>query len=138
MATINSNNTHLAIDGVDVSGYWTGSVEPEETMDTEDITSGAGVTHIQRAGKLKDNKIKFVVGYDDTDLGVYLSKMQVGTYTVLYGPEGNTTGKPKFECSMILKGVKGPAPGVDKVKVVFELEFEGAAAPTAELHTDTF
>lgn len=138
MATINKNDVYLGIDGVDVSGYWTGSVEPESTMDTEDITSGAGATHIQRAGKLKDNKIKFTIGYDDTDLGTYLGKMQPGTYTVTHGPEGNDPGKPKFECLMILKSLKGPAPGIDKVKMVFELEFEGAAAPTAELHTDTF
>lgn len=131
MPTLSSNNVYLALDGVDVSGYWTGQINKSGTTATQDITAGAGATHVQRAPGLSDNNLSFAIVYDTADLATYRAKLvQASQYTVTYGPESNTAGKPKFECDMILTGVDGPNPTIDKTKVMFEVSFEAADAPT--------
>lgn len=134
MATLASNNAFLSIGGTDVSGYWTDAVGLSETNSSVDITAGAGATHVERAPGLNDTSISFSVVYDTADIAVYRASLIRGTvYTVIYGPEGSTTGKPKFECSMILTEKAGPNTTIVKDKVMFELSFEGAAAPTATI-----
>lgn len=140
MAALNSNNAYLQWDGVRLDGYWTGEVNKDESVSTVDITSGSNATHTQRSSGLKDNSVSFNVIYDDTDLADYVGKLKSGTKaTLVFGPEGNAVGKPKFECVMILSSVAGPKPTVEKAMIMFELSFEGAAAPTATIpNGDTF
>lgn len=140
MATLNGNNVYLSWDGVDISGYWTGEVSKDESVNTVDTTAGSGATHTQRAAGLLDNSLSFSVVYDDADLADYVSKLVSGTKaTLIYGPENNTVGKPKFECVMILQSVSGPSVSIEKNMVSFDLSFEGAAAPTASIgNGDTF
>ena len=84
--------------------------------------------------------MSFNIVYDDTDLATYVGGLKSGTKaTLVFGPEGNATGKPKFECTMILSSVTGPSPTVSKGMVMFELSFDGAGAPTATIpNGDTF
>lgn len=140
MATLNGNNVYLSFDGTQLDGYWTGEVSKSSSINTVDITAGSGATHIERAGGLKDNTLGFNIVYDDADLATYVGKLAIGTKaTLVFGPEGSASGKPKFECSMILQDVTGPQPSVEKGMVMFELSFEGAAAPTATIEGgDTF
>jgi len=140
MATLNGNNVYLSWDGVQIDGYWTGDVSKDESVSTVDITAGSGATHVERASGLLDNSMSFSIVYDDADLATYVGKLESGTKaTLIFGPEGNTAGKPKFECVMILSSVTGPSPSVAKGMVMFELSFEGAAAPTASIaNGDTF
>jgi len=140
MATLNSNNVYLSWDGTRIDGYWTGEVSKSETVNTVDVTAGSGATHIERASGLLDNSLSFNIVYDDANLAAYVGKLKAGTKaTLIFGPESNTAGKPKFECSMILQDVTGPQPTIDKGMVMFELSFEGAAAPTATIaNGDTF
>lgn len=130
MATSNTNGAYLAFGSKNLSGYWTDEISFEQSTDTEDTTAGAGATHVQRAAKLIDTSMSFMVVYDATDLATYRSALVVGTTDVLvWGPEGSGAGKPKFEGSMILTSVSGPSQSIDKSKMMFELQFEQAAAP---------
>lgn len=134
MATLNGNNAYLAFAGIDLSGYFTDQIDKTVSNETQEITAGSGATHVERAPGLNDNTISFSVVYDAATLSTYRSALITGTEgTVVFGPEGQVVGKPKFECSMILKEVKGPNPTIDKQKVMFELSFDGAAAPTATI-----
>lgn len=134
MATLNGNNGYLSFTGVNLSGYFTDQIDKTVSNATQEITAGAGETHVERAAGLNDDTISFAVVYDLDNLSSYRSALIIGTTGVLtYGPEGQVVGKPKFECSMILKEVKGPNITIDKQKVMFELSFDSAAAPTATI-----
>lgn len=133
MATYNGNDVYLEWDGVDISGYWTGEVNENISVNTQEITAGAGVDHVQRAIGLIDRTMTFTVTYDDTDLGTYKSKLVEGTKaTLIYGPEGQATGKPKFEGTMILQAVDHTV-SIEKEMVAFELSFEQADAPVSTI-----
>lgn len=133
MPKLVGNNAYLSWDGVDVSGWWTGEISREPSVETIDVTAGAGVNYMQREPGLIDNSMGFSIYYDDTDLASYVGKLAVGTKAILiYGPENNTAGKPKFEGSMILESVsQGQVVTKDLVK--FELSFVQADAPTATI-----
>jgi hypothetical protein len=133
MASLNGNNAYFEWRGQNVSAYWTGEFSREPSVDTEDVTSGAGATHIQRAPKLLDNKRTFGLAYDVADLQTYIAYFRTGDQGMLvYGPEGNASGKPKDAGLMILTGVTTKQT-IDKSKVMFEVSFEQADAPTAEI-----
>jgi hypothetical protein len=135
MPTLNANNAYLSVGGTDISGYWTDEIDFNRSNSTVEITAGAGATHVERAGGLSDTDISFSVVYDTTDLSIYRAALIPGTeYAVIYGPEGAVTGKPKFQCQMILEEVAGPNVTIAKDKVMFELSFVGAAAPTATVN----
>lgn len=140
MATYNGNNVYLNWDGVNISGYFTEQIDVQASNNTVDITAGAGVTGIQRGNGLDDRTMSFSVVYDDADLSGYVGKLKQGTIgTLIYGPEGSGTGKPKFSGSMVLQQVSGPNPGIEKPKVMFELSFEQADIPTHTIENgDTF
>jgi len=134
MATLNGNNVYLSLDGVDVSAYWTDEISFSESNNTVETTTGAGATDIERQGGLRDTSLSLMLVYDDADLSTYLSKMQAGSsYTVVYGPEGSTSGKPKHEQTMILQTMDGPNPTISKDMVSFSLSFQGAAAATSRI-----
>lgn len=134
MATTNTNNAYLSFNGTALSSYWTDEISFEQSVDTEDMTAGAGATHILRAPKLIDTSMSFMVMFDDAQWANYRSALVVGTVgTLIWGPEGSTVGKPKFEGSMILTSVTGPSQTIDKGRLVIELSFEQAAAPVATI-----
>ena len=134
MATANGNNAYLSFNGVNVSGYWTDEISHEISVATEDITAGAGATHVMKAAKLTDASMSFVVVYDSSTFSAYRAALVPGTVgVVIWGPEGNATGKPKFEGSMVLTSVSGPSQTIDKGRMSFELSFEQAAAPVGTI-----
>lgn len=140
MARYNGNNAFVEWDGVDISPFWAGEVDMETSVETVDTTSGAGVTGRQRAAGLQDSSFSITVRYDDEDLSDYVGKMKPGTTgTLVYGPEGNAAGKPRFACEMILTSITGPNAGIEYPFVTFELSFEQADVPTATIaEGDTF
>lgn len=140
MAILNGNSAYLSFNGTQLDGYWTGAVSRSVNTATVDVTAGSGATHVERNAGLSDTSMSFAVVYDDTNIATYVTALAPGTKgALIYGPEGNGTGKPKFQCSMILTSVDGPNASIDKNMVSFELSFEGAAAPTATIEDgDTF
>src|SRR5688572_3408365 len=115
MAVINSNNASLVFNSIDLSARWIGEVDKSEENSTVDTTSGAGATHVMRNPGLSDNTISFSVEADDVEFNAYKSALVVGTKaTLVYGPEGAVSGKPKFECVCILKSVSGANATIEK------------------------
>lgn len=135
MATLNGNNAYLYFNGINLSGYWTDTVQKESSAELVDVTAGAGATHVKRAAGLRDNTISFAVVYDNDPvlLASYRAALVEGTKgTLIYGPEGAVTGKPKFECVCILETVT-LSQAITMDKVMFELSFSGDGAPTATI-----
>jgi len=139
MSVQNSNNAYLRFGSTQLQGYWTEQLNFEETADTEDTSAGAGRTHIAREPKLVDNKMDFLVIYDDVTIAQYVQTLRAGVKdTLIWGPEGNASGKPRFEGSMILTSTKYTQ-SVDKKKHSFTLSFVQGDTPVATISGgDTF
>jgi hypothetical protein len=139
MAVSNSNNAYLNWNGFNFSGYWTEELGYKPSVESEDMTAGAGATGIARAPKLSDRTMDFMVMYDDATFSTYAANLKQGTVgTLIYGPEGTTSGKPKFSGSMLLKSMEF-SQDVKKKKLAFKLSFEQAATPTHTIENgDTF
>lgn len=132
MAQFNGNNYFLSIDGLDLSAYVI-DIQVAPTANTVDTTAGANATHTQRKTALKDTKVKVTMSYDDTNLQTYIQKMAPGSeYALIIGTEGATSGKPKHVCDFLLVGAPITVT-VKKEPVAFELDFEGADAPTVDM-----
>lgn len=132
MAKVNTNNAFLSFNGIDVSGLWTDTIDKESSANTEEATSGSNSTHVERVVGLLDNTMTFVLIVDDALWSTYRSVLVEGALgDVIYGPEGNATGKPKFACSMIVESVSGPGQTIQKGLHKYEVSCTGAAAPTA-------
>lgn len=133
MAQLNGNSNYILWDGVDLSAFFADTISNEMSVDTEDITAGSGATHIQRAAKLIDGKLDLYVIYDVELLATYKAVLQPGkTAVLIWGPEGNLAGKPRFEGSMILTSISDEQ-SIEKTKVGFSLSFEQAAKPVSTL-----
>jgi hypothetical protein len=135
MATLAGNNAYLTIGGTDVSAYavvFSGEHSAEEI----NVTAGFGATYQERVAGLKDFSGTFTIVYETTLAPTHLTLIGAGQLrTIVWGPEGNTAGKPKHEQSCLITGVKGPEVKVDKSMTVFEVSFKGAAAPVTDMYS---
>jgi hypothetical protein len=139
MVALNGNNAYIEWDGTNVSPFWTGDVNPTATNSTQEITAGSGVDHVQRAPGLNDHTMTFPVIYDKDAYATYKDKLVIGKQApLIYGPEGNTVGKPKFEGEMILDDISGPSQTIDKQMLQFDLTFTAADEPTSTLDSGVF
>lgn len=131
MTALNGNNAYLSINGIEVqSKYKTVKLEP--SIATIETTRGAGTAHVQRATGLQDTKLTVTVGYDVETIQTQIGYLKPGKYTVIYGPEGNGTGKPRHQQEFIMTGAPFEIK-VDKSEVVFEMSLEGSDAPVADM-----
>lgn len=130
----NTNKWYVAADGYDVSGLLT-EFNIKGDVDTEDVTAGSGAEHVQRKPKLRDTTASFTAAYVDGTVPQYIYRIQPGkTINWVSGPEGSASGKPKHQQMMIVKSIDGPKPTVDKSKIVFAAELEGAEAPQVDIY----
>jgi hypothetical protein len=105
------------------------SVELTPSLESVDVTAGSGTAHRERNEGLADHSLTATIVYDTGNIQTYIQSIKPGTYTVEFGPEGNTTGKPKHIQSFIL--TEAPfSVEVEKTEVAFQLSFEAAAAPS--------
>ena len=131
MVALNGNSVFLSIDGVDVSGFWT-AFTMSPSLESVDITAGSGTAHRERAAGLADTACNGVIVYDAASVSTYIQQVKPGEHTIIYGPEGNTAGKPKHVQVFII--TEAPhSTGVEKPMVVFEFSGEAAAAPTYDM-----
>jgi hypothetical protein len=141
MARYNGNNAYILWNGIDLSGFFTDAVGFNPSNSSQDVTAGAGVTHVQKNPGLDDTNITVNIYYDDDDAtrNGYLPFLKPGTKaTLIYGPEGNVSGNPVHEQSCILTNSNGPNIDITKAKVMLELTFEGADAPVRNIYDDVF
>ena len=128
MATYNGNGIYLSIGGVVMDAYFK-SVELTSSLESVDVTAGSNSAHRERAEGLADTSMSVTLVYDSATLQSYVQKLRPGTYPIIFGPEGNTAGKPKHVQDMIL--TEAPfSVEVEKAEVAFQLSFEAAAAPS--------
>ena len=133
MATLQSNDCQLLLDGVDVSAYFT-EVSIAVSVGSEDTSAGAGTTHVKKGGKLRESKWDIKLAYDVTNVSAYIQKLQAGDiYTATWRPEGNTAGKPEHIQSILILSSKQSAVTVDKDAVFFEISAEGTDAATTDM-----
>lgn len=132
------NSIFLSVDGVDISSHWV-DVELTPSQEEADTTHGSGVTHRTRNVGLKDHKIKITVAYDETAIQTVLAAVKVGQHTIIYGPEGNGTGKPKHQQVFNFMSAPHKIDAEKKNLIVFTVDGNAAAAPVYDMYgTDTF
>lgn len=134
MPAFNGNNGYLTINAVNVSGYST-EMGIEASNATVDVTAGFGTEHMQRAAGLNDTKANAVIAYLAGQVATYITQLHVGSEAVVvWGPEGNVSGKPKHQQKFIVASSSGPKQTVKKDMVVFEISFEAADAPIEDMY----
>lgn len=139
-ATLNNNNIYLTFNAQDVKARWR-SFKPSLKIGDEDISAGANVAWEQHAGKLMVVNAKLQLVYDDAAAAANMAALWVATAVVaiVFGPEGNTAGKPCLSCNFKLNGIDGPSPEYSKSLVVFDYDLVSTGVPTKNLWAgDTF
>lgn len=131
MAQYADNDVYLDIDGTQVDAYFI-DVQLEPTIASVETTAGSGTDHVTRAAGLKDHTISFTLTYDVTFVSTLLPLIKPGVHAVTYGPEDNTTGKPKHVQSFIFEGAPHQVQ-VDKQMVQYSVSGSAAAAPTTDM-----
>jgi hypothetical protein len=132
MAKLNGNDIYLTINGTDVKAFWK-KVSLNPSADTVDVTAGAGTDHKQYEPGLIETDMSISLAYETALLATYIQLLQVGEkVTVVYGPEGAVSGKPKHEQVFIVTTAPHEV-SVTKDAVMFELELKGADAPTLNM-----
>lgn len=131
MAEYSGFNDFLSIDGTDVSAYLR-DVEYGPTIETADVTAGSGVTHRKRNTALKDSDGSMTFIYDDAFFTTLAPLIEPGEHTIIWGPEGDGSGKPKLEMDVIItdNSLSGNYEQTDAR--VFSVSFVQAAAPTTD------
>lgn len=137
MAILNGNNGYLSIDGQVMNTWMVEKVTLKQVVGEEDTTMGFGVDYSSVAPKLKHWEGELAVGYDAADLATYKAKLESGDLvTLIYGPESNTAGKPKFEATVMLGDIDLSGTAVAKDKLMFKLPFRTSGTPVSTLTGD--
>ncbi len=132
MASYSGNADYLTIDAQDVTAHFK-SVELEESVEGVDVTAGSDSTHRERNAGIKDNTIDITLTFDIADLQNYIDNIATGLKVIEFGPEGNTSGKPRHVQSFIITSVRAAGGSVEKSERTFVLSGEAALAPTTDM-----
>lgn len=131
------NDIYLTINGVSVCAYFK-EVELKIMSAGIDITAGCAQDWEQIGAGMLSSTMSAQLTYDDTNVDDYLATLKPGqVITVVYGPEGNTAGKPKHEQLMHIESVTTGNKSV-KDAVIFDIEMKGADTPTAIIFDNVF
>lgn len=138
MVAYNGNAISLTIDGITVAAEFK-EVQLTESIEEVDVTRGSGTTHRQRLGGLKDSSISITLGWETGEIpATYAPLLEPGLHTVVYGPEGTDSGKPKHEQQFLFTSMPHTV-SVEKSEVVLQVSGNGAATPVSSIaNGDTF
>jgi hypothetical protein len=130
MAAFNGNSCYLSIDGVPVVAHYKSvSITPN----IADIDTTRGNTDWEQANAgLKRNDLDIQIGYDDALEATLIPLARVGTHTVIYGPRGNTAGRPKHEQSFLFTK-SGYEQTAEKGELVWKITGRSVAAPATDI-----
>jgi len=131
VATYNGNDVYIKIDSVEVDAYFK-SIEFNPSIETVDVTRGSGTDHRQRAGGLEDTTISRTIVYDAADIQTYIQRLKPGLHSIEFGPEGNTSGKPRHVQNFIISAAPFSVE-VSKTEVAFSISGEAADAPSVDM-----
>ena len=137
MAAYNGNNVSLTINGFDFGTIFR-SFTPDIQIGDENVSHGADTDWEKHASKLKVVNATAIGIYDDTtaaaDVTAMLDLSGDDIVTVVYGPEGNASGKPKHEQDFLVTRVNGPATNHDKTLVTWELTLISTGEPVTDIY----
>lgn len=135
MATYNDNNVYLSVDGVDVSAYFTDQLTYDETTEEQDTTAGANADYRTTGNGLRSLSLRLMLVHDTADWNSYKSIFVPDAFlNVIYGPNGNTQGEPKFEGVCTITDGPRHVVSIDKTKVAHEVTFKSSQAPVATIY----
>ena len=133
MPKLEAFNVFLSLAGTQITTDLI-SVEPEFTANDQDYTAGVNQAWKQSAAGLKESKWGISITYDTANVAAEMALFVTGTVVALiYGPEGNTTGKPKHTQNVLITGVKH-ARNVDKSMTTFDITAVGADTPSVDMN----
>ena len=136
MAETNTNSYYLTIGGRNMSAR-VRSVTITPSIATVESTSGSGVTDVENLPGLRSHTISIMLAYDTATFSSDGPKL-LGKQTVVYGPEGNASGKPKHEQDFILTGAP-VTQSSQKTLMEFSISGTSTGAPTEDMYdNDTF
>lgn len=128
MTKVHGKNVYISLDSVVVTGF-SNSVDWTRSADSHDVTC-FGATYHTYFGGLGDGKIT-LGGIYESGVGGVRDVVQdvVGTnVTLIYGPEGNATGKPKTTVTVLVTSYQETAPVADMI--TWKSECQPSGAPT--------
>lgn len=132
MATLNSNKIFLSFGGVNVHLYFT-KFNLAPTAESVEVTAGSETTDKQYAPGLNDTKATASLAYEITAIPSYIQKMKAGaTFEVIYGSEGDVSGKPKHVQEFMVMGAPHERT-VNKDFVIFDVDLQALGAPTVDM-----
>ena len=140
MAEYNGNAIYLRMNSVNVESLWK-LMDIQKTVNDVDITAGSGTEYEEHAAGLKGAKAKLTLAYNDTQAATDMAAIHTATeiVAIVYGPEGNTAGKPCDNRSWLITNISGPSTKVEKEPVLLEFDLVGTGTPTKNIHHgDTF
>jgi hypothetical protein len=133
------NDDYLSIDGEDVSDL-RGDIEYNLTLSATDVTIGSGNEWEQMGSGMKKMELSYFIAYptNPADLERVLRLTSPGEHYIVYGPEGNGAGSPRYAGRMICTAA--PLRGGVKKDTIrgFQCAAVNAGIPDAELHKDKF
>lgn len=128
MAELNANAGYLTFDGVDMVPYLQ-SFDIKATANTVNTTAG-NVGHTLRQAGLRSTSLTANIIYRVGGVATYLAKIKPGAeVTVDWGPEGNTTGKPRHTQKFIITD-SSTSQDAEKKLVVYAVSGDNSAEPT--------
>lgn len=123
---------YVEIDGTDVSDLIR-EVTRTTSLETADVTAGAGVTHRKRRRALADTEISITFIYDSDRMDVLRPLIKDGVHRVVHGERGKASGLPRHEQDFIFTGGDKAASNFEQTDVrVFPVSGVAAAAPIAD------
>lgn len=132
MAVYSGNADHLTIDGTNMHDYLV-DIEIAPSMETADVSGGQSTTHRERNEGLNDHSLRMTVHYEITQIATILPLVANGEHTVVWGPEGNASGKPKHTQKFIITGAPTGASMMKDSARVFTVTGIASAEPTDDM-----
>jgi len=132
MPEMNHKEAALRLGGIDISGSWADMISPDFKNDTQETTSGSESTWRTFNPGLDGWTTKLTIVWDSDEILNYLHLFKAGRKTDIdWGPDGDSTGSPRFAAPIIIEGVKEITQKIDMSKWVYELAIKGDGEPTA-------
>lgn len=137
MTAYTGKNLYISFGGTVVSGKQR-TLSKNGSMDTVDTTSGAD-TDKSYATTLRDATFDITI-LDDGTAGANARQAlaEGNSGTLIYGPEGTATGKPKYECYAHVTSFNTSYPYDGEVEFQVSLQKSGNWTSNYEISSSTF
>lgn len=145
MPAYNSNNAYLSVNGQvvadpdDATEKVFKSFSMSQSIGDENVTGGAGSEWEDHAGKLKviNGTIMIIYHTDritDDIAAIGDHSQEKNVVPIVWGPEGDVTGKLKHDQDFLITQIKGPEVKVDKPLVTIEMTVISSGTPRSNMY----